>query len=79
MPDDEKIKQTRNVIRWIYKKMSNEFDIRCRDRTSFFFVLVDKCKDIDVIRYDGCRYILTNKEQVNGIVKHPRHSGKYSF
>jgi len=75
MTHDNELKQARNLIRWIFRKMDNEFDIRFREKSRFFFTLMNKCKDVGAVQEDHDRFILTVKEQIDGITGRPRHKG----
>ena len=55
--------------------MDNEFDIQFRENSRFFFMLMNKCKDVGVVQEDRDRFILTAKEQIDGITDRPRHKG----
>lgn len=78
MTDEEKLKKARNLIRYLFKKMDNEFDIRFRENSGFFFDLMKRCAEIGVIEESGGIFRLTEKEHTEGRQKGARHRGRHS-
>ena len=78
MTTEDTLKKTRNLVRYIFRKMDKEFDIRFRENNKFFFDLMEQCEEVGLIKEDNGRYILTEKEQLEGQRKGPRHFGKRS-
>ena len=60
MDNSEKLKQARNLIRYIFKKFNNELDVKFRENPHLFFDLMKRCIDVGVIEDDHQgRYMLT--------------------
>ena len=76
MTDSEKLVKARNFIRYIFKKLDDELDIRYRENPKFFFDMMDRSIDIGVVEEDCGRFILTDKEPEEGHQKRARHLGK---
>lgn len=77
MIDEEKLIQTRNFIRWLFRKLDNEIFDKGRMNHKFFFEMAKRGADVDVIREDHGRYILTDKETENWHRTRGRHLGKH--
>ena len=77
MTDAEKLARARNLIRYIFRKMDNEFEIRYRENSKFFFDMMERAVDVGVVEEDRGRYILTDREKVTGNRKRARHLGRH--
>lgn len=80
MTDEEKLKKSRNLIRYLLRKMSNELDIKYREPNSRFFSdLMNRCVEVGVIRENGGVFRLTDKEHTENDRKGARHRGYHSI
>lgn len=75
MTNEEKLKKARNLIRYLFRKMGNELDIRFRENSGFFFDLMRRCAEIGVIDESDGTFRLTEKEHTEGHQKGARHRG----
>lgn len=77
MTSEEQLIKSRNLIRWLIRKMDKELDIRFRDGSYFFEEFTSRCEEIGVIKKDRGRCVVTSKEQENWHKGKPRHRGRH--
>lgn len=76
MTNEEKLAKARNFIRYLFRKMYDEFDVRFREDHDFFFDIMNRAIDIGVVNEKRGTYRLTAKEKVRNCHNGPRHFGK---